>query len=194
MVRMVKFQTSSFRFGYLEGPILYRMMFASFSVLLAIYFLGVYGLASLVILPVFLLRIQHDFIDEYLAKKIRGITAVTLIPLISDKKEAYEIFGANYGLSVLQDNSIIYIWSSIIGSFSEDMTIIRHPYIVPIQAFKRGVEEYDSLFSNSVYYAEAYFITINKAKRDDFEKTLTNYGIAFTRLGKEEVRVLNDLI
>ena len=194
MVKMVKFQTSSFRLGYLEGPVLYRLMLAAFAVLLAIFFLGVYGLAFLIIFPVFLLRIQHDFIDEFILKKVRGITAASLSPLISDEKEASEIFGTNYGLSVQQDRNIIYIWSSIIGSFSEDMTIIRHPYLVPVQAFQRGVAEYDSLFSKLVCHADAYFITIKKTKRDDFEKTLTNYGITFTKLGKDEVRVLNELI
>jgi hypothetical protein len=169
-------------------------MFSSFAVLLAVFFLGVYGLVFLVLLPIFLLRIQHDFLDEFILKKVRGITVSTLSPLISDKREAYEIFGTNYGLSEQQDRNIIYVWASIIESFSEDIMIIRHPYTVPLHAFQKGVAEYDSLFEGTVCYADAYFITINKTRKADFEKTLGNYGIPFAVLREEEVKVLNELI
>jgi len=75
MVKMTKFQTSSFRIGSLEGAILYRLILVSFSVLLSIFFLRSYGFISLVLIPIFLLRIQHDYIDEFVVKKMRGITA-----------------------------------------------------------------------------------------------------------------------
>ncbi|MDA8056006.1 MAG: hypothetical protein M0Z77_10245 [Thermoplasmatales archaeon] len=194
MVRMTKFQTSSFRIGSLEGTILYRLIVVAFIILLAIFYLGLYGLISLILLPIFLLRIQHDYVDEYILKKIRGITVSTLHPLITKEKAAYEVFGSNYGLSEQQDGNILYAWTAVLESFSEDMTIIRHPYQVPFQRFIRGVKEYDSLFSNTACFADAYFITISNGKTEDFEKTLRNYGIPYTRLNEGEVEILNGRI
>ncbi len=194
MVRMIKFQTSSLRIGPLEGPILYRMLLVAFIVLTSIFFFGEYGFVSLALLPLFLFKMQHDYVDEYFWKKIRGITVSTLDPLLTERSVSYEIFAANYGLSEQQDRNIIYIWSSIIGSFSEDMMIIRHPYRVPLERFHKGKPEYDSLFSNSAFYADAYFITISKTREEGFEKTLGSYGIPFSKLTEEEVGVLNELI
>lgn len=192
-MKMIKFQTSSLRIGPLEGPILYRMLLVAFIVLSSIFFFGAYGFVSLALLPL-LFKIQHDYVDEYLLKKIRGITVSTLDPLLTDGSVSYEIFAANYGLSEQQDRNILYIWSSIIGSFSEDMMVIRHPYSVPLERFHKGIPEYDSLFSNSAFYADAYFITISKTRQEDFEKTLGSYGIPFSKLTEEEVGVLNELI
>ncbi len=193
-MRMIKFQTSSLRIGPLEGSILYRMLLITFIVLGSIFFFGEYGFVSLALLPLFLFKIQHDYVDEYLLKKIRGITVSTLDPLLTDRSVSYEIFAANYGLSEQQDRNIIYIWSSIVGSFSEDMMVVRHPYSVPLERFHKGTPEYDSLFSNSVFYADAYFIIISKARQEDFEKTLGSYGIPFSKLTEGEVGVLNELI
>ena len=191
MVKMTKFQTSSFRIGSLEGAILYRLILVSFSVLLSIFFLRTYGLIALVLIPMFLLRIQHDYIDEFVVKKVRGITAFVIHPLKTEKSAYYEIFGSNYGLSDQQDRNIVYVWESIIGTFSEDLTIIRHPYKIPLQGFLKGDDEYNSLFSKSDSFADAYFVKINKTKTDDFEKILGNYGVQFSKLSEEEVGVLD---
>jgi hypothetical protein len=194
MVRMTKFQTSSLRVGSLEGSILYRSILVGFAILLAIFFFGLYGLISLALLPMFLLRIQYDYVDEFIIKKVRGITVPTLVPLITKKDASYEIFGTNYGLSERQDGSILSTWTSIVGAFSEDLTILRHPYKIPLQRFQMGVKEYDALFSQLDCYADAYFIKINKTKTEEFENTLRNHGVAFTRLSDEEVEVLNEFI
>ena len=194
MVRMTKFQTSSLRVGSLEGSILYRSILVGFAILLAIFFFGLYGLISLSLLPIFLLRIQYDFVDEFIIKKVRGITVPTLVPLITKEDASYEIFGTNYGLSERQDSSILSTWASIVGTFSEDLTILRHPYKIPLQRFQMGVKEYDALFSQFDCYADAYFIKINKTKIEELENTLRNYGVPFTRLSDEEVEVLNELI
>ena len=194
MVRMTKFQTSSLRIGSLEGSLLYRSILVGFVILLAIFFFGLYGLISLSLLPIFLLRIQYDFVDEFIIKKVRGITVPTLVPLITKEDASYEIFGTNYGLSERQDSSILSTWASIVGTFSEDLTILRHPYKIPLQRFQMGVKEYDALFSQFDCYADAYFIKINKTKIEELENTLRNYGVPFTRLSDEEVEVLNELI
>lgn len=194
MVRLVKFQTSSIRIGPLEGSALYRITLVTLAVLISIFYLGSYGFLSLILVPVFSIRIQHDYVDEYVLKKLRGITVSTLFPLITERKAAYEIFGTNYGLSEQQDRVIIDAWTSIIDTFSEDMTIIKHPYRVPLQRFIRGNEEYDSLFSGLNCFADAYFITILKERSDDFERTLRNYGIPFSKLAENEASALNDII
>lgn len=194
MVRMIKFQTSSFRIGPLEGSILYRLLLVAFAILIAIFYLGPFGFVSLALLPIFLLRIQHDYLDEFIVKKIKGITVSYLDAPITEKNASYEIAGTNYGLSEQQDRNIIYVWASIIESFAEDMMIIRDPYRVPLQRFEKGVEEYDSLFSGLVFYADAYFITISESMVEDFEKTLANYGVPFKRLREDEVETLNELI
>lgn len=194
MVKMVKFQTSALRIGVLEGTILYRIILVGFIVLLAIYFLGTYGFLSLVLIPVFLLRIQHDYLDEFVVKKVRGITVYTLHQLTNDDCASYEIFGTNYGLSERQDENIIAVWAAIIGSFSEDIIVIRHPYRIPLQKFQKGKKEYDELFNQNDAWADAYFITVSRARAEDLEKTLGNYGIAFSRLSVEQVKALNDAI
>jgi hypothetical protein len=112
-------------------------------------------------------------------------------PLKTEKSAYYEIFGLNYGLSDQQDRNIVYVWESIIGTFSEDLTIIRHPYKIPLQMFLKGDDEYNSLFSKSDSFADAYFVKINKTKTDDFEKILGDYGVQFSKLSEEEVGVLD---
>ncbi|MEM0135826.1 MAG: hypothetical protein QXU18_11500, partial [Thermoplasmatales archaeon] len=97
MVRLVKFQTSSVRIGPLEGTALYRLALATLAVLVLIFYFGSYGFLSLVLVPIISLRIQHDYLDEYILKKLRGITVPAIFPLITDRKTAYEIFGTNYG-------------------------------------------------------------------------------------------------
>jgi hypothetical protein len=194
MVKITKFQTSSFRIGSLEGPILYRIIFVSFVLILAIFFLGLYGLLALAILPIFVIRMQHDYVDEFIMKKIRGIDVPTLLPLFSDSKSYFEVFGTNYGLSESQDVAVIDTWSFIIGAFSEDMMIIRHPYRIPLQRFEKGRKEYDSLFVGLNLYADAYFIVIDSRRVDGFEETLANYGIPFRKLERGEIEILNDLI
>ncbi len=194
MVKMVKFQTSAFRIGMLEGMILYRIILVGFIVLLAIYFLGSYGFLSLVLIPVFLLRIQHDYVDEFIVKKVRGITVSSLHQMTDANSASYEIFGTNYGLSERHDDNIIAVWSAIIGSFSDDIMVIRHPYRIPLQKFQMGRKEYDELFSQNDAWADAYFITVSRARTEDLEKTLGNYGIAFSRLSVEQAKALNDAI
>ncbi len=192
MVRMVKFQTSSMRIGPLEGTVLYRVILVSFVILLSVFFLGEYGFVSLILLPLVLLRIQYDYVDEYIRKKLMGWTVFDIYPLINEERAAYEVFGSNYGLSEQRDKNILHTWSSVLDSLSEDVAIIRFPYEVPIHRFQKGVSEYDSLFSEMVCYADAYFIIVNKFAADDLERTLRNHGVSFRRLAEEEERALND--
>jgi hypothetical protein len=194
MVRITKFQTSSFRMGPLEGPILYRIMFVTFILGIAVFFLGLEGLLVLAILPVFIIRIQQDYIDEFIMKKVRGIDVPTLLAFYSSAKGYFEVFGTNYGLSESQDIAILDSWSSVIGAFSEDITIIRHPYRIPLQRFEIGRKEYDSLFSGLNLHADAYFVVVDSRRVKEFEETLASSGISFRELDGEEVKILNDLI
>lgn len=192
MPRITKFETTSFRIGQLEGQILYRILFASFIVLIAVFLAGIYGLLALIAFPVFTLRIQYDYLDEFILKKIRGITVPSIIPLNVVSEAYYEIFGINYGLADRQDETILNTWTSIIKSFPEDITIIRLPYHIPIKRFEKGREEYDSLFSSPNFYADAYFLIVEATRSEDVERVLRNYAVPFNRLSKEEIEILDD--
>lgn len=194
MSRITKFQTSSLRIGPFEGALLFRVLIGSLLILLTIFFLGFYGILSVAILPIFTIKIQHDFLDEYIFKAIRGVTVTDIIPLIPVTSTCYEIFCSNYGFSEKQDELILETWSSIVRSFSEDMLIIRHPYQIPTKRFVRENKEYNSLFSEMDSSADAYFIVINSRCVDEFERTLSDHGVPFEKLGREEVMALNDLI
>ncbi|MEM0128268.1 MAG: hypothetical protein QXO03_04190 [Thermoplasmatales archaeon] len=87
-MKIHKFQTAQIKLGPLEGKPLYRLLIASAIVLISLYFFNLYGLISLAVLPLFLIRSQNDYLDEIIIKKIQGITVPDLLPVCGRGKVA----------------------------------------------------------------------------------------------------------
>jgi|GEM_PF-3294807 hypothetical protein len=194
MVRIVKFRASALQIGPLEGEVLLRILFVSFVISISIFFFKFYGMLSLLSIPLFLLKSQYDFLDQALVKKLKGDSVVGLVPINVQERAVYEIFGVNYGLSEVQDQEILNHWSQVINSLTENVTVIRYPYRIPTDHFTIGIEEYDSLFSCTDSFADAYFLSIDRKGSEILERALSSSGISFRLLSKEEVEKLNDLI
>ena len=185
-MRIQKFQTAQMRLGPLEGEMLYRVLIVGTVVLLSIFFFNLFGLLTVVLFPVFLLKFQSDYLDEIVVKKIRGITVPGVVAMNAPGRVIYEVFGINYGFSEVQDEEILETWSSVVNTFSEDMLILRIPYRIPLETFKKGRSDYDSLFSGEDAIADAYFIIVEAPKSEEFESVLSNHGIPFLKLRDEE--------
>ncbi|MEM0138607.1 MAG: hypothetical protein QW100_02620 [Thermoplasmatales archaeon] len=193
-MKIHKFQTTQLKLGPFEGAFLYRLLTVSTIVTVSFFFFNFYGLVSLFSLPLFLVKSQNDYLDEIIIKKVKGITIPNLLHICGQGKVAYEIFGTNFGFSEYKDNWIILAWSSLVNTFSEDMIVMKVPYRIPVERFLTGFTEYDSLFKGLEAIAYAYFVIIESSKIEEFESTMSNFGISFVRLNEEEARVIDDLI
>lgn len=193
MVHIIKFKPSTIRIGQLEGALLYRIIVVSSVLIMAIFLFGYYGFIVVAGYFVFGIRIDDDFIDEYVIKKLKGEKEVEL-PDLFEKYEIFELYVETYGYSSYQDEQIINEWTNFIITLKSDFIIIRFPYKIPIEDFKTGIDGYDSLFSKYPFFAEAYFIGVSKDHSGDFEKTASVSGIHFRKLENNEVKELNDLI
>lgn len=194
MTRITKFQTASIRIGAFGGESLSRIILVSAIISTSVYFLRFSGLISSILIPVFLLKFQDDYVDELIFKKIRGGSLRRLSQIYSPDSEFYEIKGINYGFSSSQDDYIITAWSRIISLLPDRIVLIKLPYKIPTDQFKIGREDYDSLFCKEEYWGEAYFLRINKNRSEEVEKILGSAGVAFKKLSENEMEVLNGLI
>ncbi|MEM4089450.1 MAG: hypothetical protein QXQ46_01645 [Thermoplasmatales archaeon] len=84
--------------------------------------------------------------------------------------------------------------ASIVNTFSEVMLILKVPYKIPVERFITGFKAYDLLFENLDAITYAYFVIIELSKNDEFEATMANFGIPFSRLSEEEVGVLDAIV
>ncbi|MGC8546711.1 MAG: hypothetical protein ACP5MU_03510 [Thermoplasmata archaeon] len=193
MVHIMKFRQVTLKLGPLEDILLYRALILSSIVIFSVFIIGFYGLLSIIIMIIFLFRINDDFLDQYLIKIIKGDKRVELIN-IADKYQLYEIFSETYGYSEFQDREIISKWTGFISTFKSDILIIRFPYRIPIENFKDKNDGYNSLFDNSTYIGEAYFIGVFKELSEDFENKASVSGLFFRKLEENEVKELDGFI
>ncbi len=193
MVHILKFGRTNLRVGFLEGDMLNRFLIVSSIVIVAVYVLGYLGLFSIFLFVLFGLRVNDDYLDQYLFKKIKGEIRVEL-DLLTNRYVLYEIFTDSYGFSDFQDMDIIQRFTNLISSFKSDFLIIRYPYKIPVEEFKTSNEGYNSLFNNSDYIGEAYFVAVQTNFSDDFEKKASVSGLSIRKLDEEEVKKLDELL
>lgn len=193
MVHILKFGRTNLRIGFLEGELLNRFFIVSSFVIIAVYFLGYLGLFSIFLFVLFGLRVNDDYLDQYLLKKIKGEIPVEL-DFLRNRYVLYEIFTDSYGFSDFQDMDIIHRLTNLISSFKSDFLIIRYPYKIPIEEFKTSNDGYNSLFDNSDYIGEAYFVAVQTNLSDDFEKKASVSGLNIRKLDEEEVKKLDELL
>ncbi len=193
MVHILKFGRTNLRVGFLEGDMLNRFLIVSSIVIVAVYVLGYLGLFSIFLFVLFSFRVNDDYLDQYLFKKIKGEIRVEL-DLLTNRYVLYEIFTDSYGFSDFQDMDIIQRFTNLISSFKSDFLIIRYPYKIPVEEFKTSNEGYNSLFNNSDYIGEAYFVAVQTNFSDDFEKKASVSGLSIRKLDEEEVKKLDELL
>jgi len=193
MVHIMKFRQVTLKLGPLEDILLYRALILSSIVIFSVFIIGFYGLFSIITMIIFLVRINDDFLDQYLIKIIKGDKRVELLN-ITDKYQLYEIFSETYGYSEFLDREIIRKWTGFISTFKSDILIIRFPYKIPIENFKDKNDGYNSLFDNSTYIGEAYFIGVFKELSEDFENKASVSGLFFRKLEEKEVKELDGFI
>lgn len=190
MINLIKFGKNDFGFLIFYGESFIRLLMFIFISSLGIFILGMSGIWIVVGSSILLIKLEDDYLDQYLIKSLKKEKIVNLKG--HDSKVIYEIFTYTYGLDDNTNDEIISQWNFILSSLSFPITVAVKKDYLNIDPFLKENPIYNSLFASNNSLMDHYFLIINKSDSLQLESLLEKVSISYIRLEEDEVKIFED--